>query len=280
MRALNPLIALLLLLALPARADGYARPDLLVETTWVETHRNAPDVRIVDMRDAAAYAAGHIPGAVRLEERSLRNPEERLTHLPPPEAVSEMLGKAGISNRTHVVAYDDQGGRVAARLWYVLHAFGHEKVSLVNGGWNRWTAEKRPVSMEVPAVKPAEFRPKANPAMGCPSPEVLKPKPGTVVLDVRSANEYRSGRIPGAVQVEWKDAVTGPEMTFKPAAELKKLFEAKGITPEREIVTYCATGGRAAHTLFALKLLGYPKVRVYYGSYTDYAGRPEAKIEK
>jgi thiosulfate/3-mercaptopyruvate sulfurtransferase len=269
---------------------GYAHPQMLVETDWVARHARDRNVRLVDMRDAAAYAAGHIPGAVHLEEGPLRNPEDRLTYLPVPAALAAMMRDAGISNRTHVVAYDDQGGKMAARLWYVLSAFGDDQVSLLNGGWKAWTAEKRPTTTEAPPVTPAAFAVKQAPALTCPSTELLARTPGTVVLDARSAAEYngeqtspgatRAGRISGAVNVEWKENVTGPELRFKPADELRKLYESRGIIPAKEIVTHCASGGRAAQTLFTLKLLGYPRVRIYYGSFADYSGRPEAPVER
>jgi len=269
---------------------GYMHPELLVETSWVAQHASDPDVRLVDMRDAAAYAAGHIPGAIHIEEGPLRNPEDRLTYLPRSEEFAAMMGQAGISNDSHVVSYDDQGGKMAARLWYVLNAYGDERASLVNGGWNQWIAEKRPTTREVLAVAPATFVPTVTPSLTCPSPELLARTPGTVVLDARSGAEYggeqtspgaaKAGRIPGAVNVEWKGNVTGPTMRFRPAPELRKLYESKGITPDKEIVTHCASGGRAAQTLFTLKLLGYPRVRIYYGSFADYTRRPEAPVEK
>jgi thiosulfate/3-mercaptopyruvate sulfurtransferase len=269
---------------------GYAKPELLVETGWVEQHRAAPDVRIVDMRAEKAYMEGHIPGAVRVEERPLRNPEERFTYLPKPEVFAGMMQKAGIGNNTNVVLYDDEGGKMAARLWYVLNAFGHRRICLLNGGWQKWTAEKRPVSAEVVKVAPTEFKVKEMPDMSCPLPEFLARKPGVVVLDVRSPEEYtgkttspgakKAGRIPGAVNVEWKENVTGPNREFKSAEELRKMYAAKGITPDKEIVVHCGGGGRAAQSLFALKLLGYPKVKVYYGSFSDYSGLSDVPIEK
>ncbi|MDX1931985.1 MAG: sulfurtransferase [Capsulimonadales bacterium] len=291
-------IGMLLLLVLatwlgPVRAQEgreYARPELLVTTEWVATHRTDEKVRLVDMREESAYTAGHIPGAVRIEEGPLRNPEARFTYLPRPEAFAALMEKAGIGNRTHVVVYDDQGGRMAARLWYVLNAFGHSRVSLMNGGWKRWVSENRPAATEIPSVPAVRFRVKERPEMTCPLPEVLKPKPGTVVLDARSPDEYvgktvsprasKTGRIPAAVNIEWKENVTGPDLEFKSAEELRKLYTAKGITPDREIVVYCASGGRAAQSLFALKLLGYPKVKVYYGSFSDYTALPDAPIEQ
>jgi thiosulfate/3-mercaptopyruvate sulfurtransferase len=271
-------------------ARGWPNGKLLVETSWVALHGSDAGVRLVDLRDAAAYAAGHIPGAVRLDEGPLRNPEDRLTYLPAPAAFAALMEQTGIGNGTHVVAYDDQGGKMAARLWYVLNAYGHERVSLLNGGWSQWVAEKRTVSTEAPSVPHATFVPRAQPQLSCPAPELLARAKGVVVLDARSPEEFRgetlspgatkAGRIPGAVNVEWKENVTGPTHLFKPAAELRKLYESKGVTPDKEIVTSCAGGGRAAHTLFALKLLGYPKVRIYYGSFSDYTSRPEAPVEK
>ena len=231
-----------------AERPGYAHPELLVSTEWLAAHRSDPDVRVVDMRDAAAYAAGHVPGAVRIEEGPLRNGADRLTYLPRPEALAEMLGKAGIGNRTHVLAYDDQGGKMAARLWYVLNAYGHVNTSLVNGGWTRWSAEHRPVSSEPESPTPAKFAPKVTPAMTCASLTLLARKPNVVVLDARSEAEYSgaqtspgakaAGRIPGAVNVEWKLNVTGSEQVFKSAPELRQLYAARGITPDKQIVVY------------------------------------------
>lgn len=272
-----------------AQNTQYATPELLRETDWVALHGSDPSVRLVDMRDAAAYAAGHIPGAVRLDEGPLRNTSVTDTYLPAPTAFAALMGKAGIGPETHVVIYDDQGSRVAARLWYVLSTYGHTKVSLVNGGWKKWVAEKRAVSTETPIVTLTRFVPVVTPLLSCPAPEITAKVPGALLLDTRAPDEFegkratpgvrRPGRIPGAVNVEWKENVGGEYLTFKSAAELKKLYEAKGITPDKEIITHCATGGRAAQTLFTLKLLGYPKVRLYYGSFTDYSSRPDTAIE-
>jgi thiosulfate/3-mercaptopyruvate sulfurtransferase len=230
------------------RSGGYARPRMLVETDWVALHGREARVRVVDVRDAVAYDAGHIPGAVHMDaEKRPRDP------------------------------------------------------SLVNGGWKKWEAEGRPTSREAPTVPRARFSLKETPALSCPTPDVLARRKDVVVLDTRSAAEFsglesaidraqrgsehargavRAGRVPGAVNVDWTENVTGAVGVFKPAAELKRLYESRGVTPDREIVAYCASGGRAAQTLFTLKLLGYPKVRLYYGSFSDYSARPEAPVEK
>lgn len=220
------------------RSGKWANPELLVETSWVALHLDDPKVRLVDLRSAEAYAAGHIPGAVRIEEGPLRNPDDPLEYLPTPESFAAMMEKAGIGNDTRVVCYDDQGGRSAARLWFVLHAYGHEAASLLNGGWLKWTAEKRPTTSELPRVAPAKFIPKKIPEAVCAFPELLARKPDVVVLDTRSEAEFRAGRIPNAVRVEWREAVTGPHLVFKSGPELRKLYESRGITPDRQIVSY------------------------------------------
>jgi thiosulfate/3-mercaptopyruvate sulfurtransferase len=258
----------------------YPNAALLVETEWLAAHHGDPHVRVVDVRSEAAYNAGHVPNAVRLDDRALRSADDKETYLPTPQALAEMMGKAGISNKTRVIVYDDSGGRSAARVWYVLNAYGHDNVSLVNGGWPKWAVEKRASSTQPTLIQPTVFTPKLVPTLSCPSSEVLARKPGVVVLDTRSDAEHKAGRIPGAVNLDWKDNVTGAEMVFKPSAELLKMFEAKGVTKDKEIVTHCASGGRAAQSLFTLKLLGYPKVRVYYGSFSDYTTRPNAPVEK
>jgi thiosulfate/3-mercaptopyruvate sulfurtransferase len=284
-------IAALVLALLVLPAGGWANPEMLVETDWLARRGREPGVRIVDARSADAYAAGHVPGAVHLDaDRLLRDPSDRDTHLPDASTFAGLMERAGIGNDTHVVVYGERGSRDATRLWYVLNVYGHERVSLVNGGWRKWAAEGRPTTRETPAVTRATFRVKETPALACPTPEVLARKEGVLFLDTRSAAEYagtrtsggatRTGHVPGAVHVDWTENVTGPHGVFKSAAELNRLYTSRGVTPDKEIVPYCATGGRASQTLFTLKLLGYPKVRLYYGSFSDYSSRPEAPVEK
>ncbi len=270
--------------------NRYPNSNLLVETEWVEQNHTNTNTRIIDMRDEKAYKEAHLPGAVRIEEAGLRNTEDRFTYLPKPEVFSMMMNKAGISNTSHILLYDNEGGKMAARLWYVLNAFGHKRISLINGGWQKWVAEKRPTTSEVPNVTPTDFKVKERPDMTCPLPALLERKPGIVVLDTRSEKEYtgqtlspgakQAGRIPGSVNVDWKENVTGQNLEFKPAEELKAIYQAKGITPNKEIIVYCASGGRASQSLFTLKLIGYKRVKVYYGSFRDYSALENAPIEK
>jgi thiosulfate/3-mercaptopyruvate sulfurtransferase len=230
------------------RTGKWANPELLVETSWLANHLNKPEVRIVDMRSEQAYTAAHVPGAVRIAEGPLRDPADDQDFLPNPEAFAGMMSRAGIGGGTHVVIYDDQGGRSAARLWFILNAYGHQRMSLVNGGWPKWADEKRPTSTEAPTPVASQFTPKKIPEAVCAAPHILARKPDVVVLDTRSEAEFRgeqmsggakkAGRIPNSVHVEWKENVTGPFQVFKSGPELKKLYESKGVTPDKEVVTY------------------------------------------
>ncbi len=266
-----------------------AAPAMLLETDWLAAHCRDADVRVVDLRSSADFEVAHVPGAVNLDEAALRNREDAETYLPKPEVFEALMSKLGIRQQTHVVAYDAQAGRSAARFWYVMSAYGHDRVSVVNGGWPKWSAEKRDGQAGAAQVEPTSYRARLSPSLTCPSTEVLKQK-GALFLDTRSPEEYAGtttspgskaqGRIPGSINVDWRENVSGPYQTFKPAEELRKLYADKGATPDREIVTYCASGGRASHTLFTLKMLGYKKVRVYYGSFADYTSRPGVPLEK
>jgi thiosulfate/3-mercaptopyruvate sulfurtransferase len=261
----------------------------IVEPEWLVQNGTRPLVRIIDMRSEKAYAAGHLEGAVYVPDAPLRNPEERSTYLPHPDVFAQMMSQAGISRDTHIVVYDDAGGKFAARLWYILQAYGHDKVSFLNGGWQKWNAQNLPVTTAIPTVTPTRFTPSRKIQLSCPLPNLLGRKSSTLVLDARSPSEYAAteispgakvaGRIPGAVNVEWKENITGPYLEFKSDDDLRLLYKNKGITPEKEIIIHCASGARAAHTLFVLKRLGYKKVTVYYGSFSDYTNLNNVPIE-
>jgi len=283
-------VVILLVASLASGAQEYAHPDMLVETDWLEAHLNDSEIRIVDVRPAAAYAQGHIKNAVPLEESVLRRDDEQSFYLPPAADVAALLSRLGIGNATRVVVYDDVGGPQAARLWFVLDHYGHERVSLLNGGWRKWVKEGRPVSTEPASYSRAAF------TIGTPRPTVCSAasvveslkNPQVVVLDARSPEEYRGervqgkrgGHIPGAINVDWRMNLTGGDVTvFKSAEELRRLYTSLGITPDKEIITYCHSGGRAAHALFTLRLLGFTRARNYYGSWQEWSGREDLPAE-
>jgi thiosulfate/3-mercaptopyruvate sulfurtransferase len=287
-----------------AKQAGYPNARLLIDTQEVADHPGDPSVRLVDLRAKGAegreeYLKGHIPGAVYLNWQDLDDVEKNRKGLPMDQAKAEALfGKLGIDGKTRVVAYDDSGGLWAARLFFVLDFFGHTNAAVLNGGLKKWQQEGRPLRTEEPKITPKKFVARPNPQLIATAEwvrENLK-NPGVCLVDARSPVEYqgkrthpakeqdpdikRAGRIPGAVSIDWTDTIKSQDHTFKSAEELRKMFEQAGATKDREIVTYCRTGVRAAHDYFVARLLGYEKVRNYDGSWVDWGNRPELPLEQ
>src|ERR1019366_6068163 len=146
-----------MLAALLFAAVGYAHPEQLVSTAWVADHSRDANVRLLDLR-RSGYEAGHVPNALALDPESIRDPHNAPTYMMSPTAFEQTMSRLGISSRTRIVAYDDRGGLLAARLWWMLNAYGHSNIALMDGGWVRWTAEKRPVTTATPAVQSAAFK--------------------------------------------------------------------------------------------------------------------------
>lgn len=289
---------MLLLLALLALT--YAHPEQLVETDWVAAHAvpggNAADrgraaaIRIVDMRQTG-YAEGHVPGAVYLSPIAIRDAKNAPTFLPTPDAFREMMARLGISDATRVVVYDERGGIYAARLWWILNYFGHSNVALMNGGWIKWTAEHRQTATETPAIAPGTFTPKPQPRWLATARDVVGAinKPGVKIVDARTTAEIegkdlrnirRGGFIESSIPVYWEDLLDLPQRTFKSADELKAIYEARGIVPSQEVIAYCQVGMRASVDLFALHLIGYDKLRNYYGAWEEWGNRDDLPIVK
>ncbi|MBI4236268.1 MAG: sulfurtransferase [Chloroflexi bacterium] len=234
---------------LPVRERGYARPDLLAETDWLAAHLGDPYVRVVDARPVDQYATGHLPGAVNLYGMTLRSAHSPL-EIPDPEEFAVLAGGLGVDAATTVVVYDATGppaGRVA---WAFLH-YGHQSTRLLDGGLTKWTQEGRPVTAAVPSYLPLAFRPRPTEGLSCglDYAKACVGRPGVVLWDVRAAGEYdgsdprdnppgRAGHLPGAVHLEWSSFLDPITHTLKPAADLRRLLEAKGITPEAEVVAY------------------------------------------
>jgi thiosulfate/3-mercaptopyruvate sulfurtransferase len=286
-------MSMLLALALGAQiASGYARPELLVDTAWLAAHLSDPSIRIVDMR-RTGYAEGHIPGAVLLDNDAIRTANRPPTFLPAEDELAALMGRLGISNATRVIVYDDRGGIYAARLWFVLNHIGHANVALLDGGWTKWADEKRQVSTTPPTIAPATFtvRPGTVKIATADTVKAAIGKPGTTIIDARTGSEIqgkelrgikRGGYIESSVPVYWEDTLDSRLRTFKPAADIEKLYRDRGVSSSAEVITYCQIGMRAAHDLFTLALIGHDltKLHNYYGSWEEWGNRDDTPIKK
>jgi thiosulfate/3-mercaptopyruvate sulfurtransferase len=247
--------------------------------------------------DTTAYEQGHIPGAIGLNwQTHLQDPVRR--DIPSKERLEAILGELGVSDAHTIVLYGDNNNWFAAYAFWVLKVYGHDDVRLMDGGRKKWLLEGRPITTEVPNYPPTQYRAK-EPDMSLRAffPQVLESlnQPGIVLVDVRSPQEYtgeliappgmmetaqRGGHIPGARNIPWAQAVR-EDGTFKSPDELRALYEAQGITPDKQVITYCRIGERSSHTWFVLKyLLGYPHVRNYDGSWTEWGNIVAAPIER
>ena len=277
-----------MMLAIALAALTYAHPEQLVDTDWVAVHAADANVRVVDMRQSG-YDTDHVPGAVYLSPVAIRDANAPPTFLPTPAAFAQMMARLGISNTTRVIVYDERGGIYAARLWWILNYYGHSNVALMNGGWVKWTAERRATTKETPEIAEGRFTGRAQPRWLATASDVVAAidKPGISIIDARTTGEIegkdlrnikRGGFIPSSTPVYWEDLLDFPQRTFKSAEELKKIFEARGIVPSKEVIAYCQVGMRSSVDLFALHLIGYDKLRNYLGSWEEWGNRDDLPI--
>jgi thiosulfate/3-mercaptopyruvate sulfurtransferase len=279
---------------------SYKHPEVLVESDWVNQHLKDSNVRIaeVDYDPIANYNLGHIPGAVLFDWKTdMNDPLSR--DIVNQKQLEDLLSKSGVNKDTTLVLYGDFNNWFAAFAFWILKYYGFEKVVLMNGGRKKWLAEDREVTKEVLAHTGAVYKAKVpNEEIRIYLDGVKKSlgKEDKALVDVRSPAEFtgeitappeypnehaqRGGHIPGAVSIPWSQAVK-EDGTFKTAEDLAKLYQSKGITPDKEIITYCRIGERSSFSWFVLKyLLGYPKVRNYDGSWTEWGNMVRNPIQK
>ena len=271
---------------------GYANPHLVLAPQELASMLQGEGKQplLLDLRPPEAYAAGHIPGAIHLDLWGVSLID---TDPAPVKAfmwmIEHVLAVHGVDSATPVVVYDDQSGVRAARAFWFLEYFGHPSVRLLDGGFKAWTAASLPVTRAAAAPPKSEWTGSREEKTLATWREVKGAiaRGDKVILDTRSDEEYhgtlvraaRGGAVPGAVHIEWTRNLA-PSGEFKSAGELKKMYEEAGVTPDREVITYCQGGYRAAHSYVALRLLGYPRVRMYIGSWKEWGDRPELPIEQ
>ncbi|MEP7199128.1 MAG: sulfurtransferase [Chloroflexota bacterium] len=277
----------------------YAHPEVLVDTQWVADHLNDPKVRLVEVDvDTKAYDTGHIAGAVGWNWQ--KDTQQTVWRDVPLQTDWEaLLARSGIANDTTIIFFGDNNNWFATFAFWLAKIYGHADARMMDGGRKKWLLENRPITTDAPHVTPTTYRASAPNWNLRATRELVREyiaNTQRAMVDVRSPKEYtgellapenipqegaqRGGHIPGAANIPWAMAVKD-DGAFKPVEELRALYEGKGITSDKEIVAYCRIGERSSHTWFVLTyLLGYPHVRNYDGSWTEWGSLIGAPIEK
>jgi thiosulfate/3-mercaptopyruvate sulfurtransferase len=284
-------ILLLVTVVLAFPVPSVAADALLVDAATLNAQRSAPDLRLIDMADEAVdYRRGHIAGAVHLDvEKTRVAVPGRGYRVPTPEEGARLLGALGITPATRIVVYDDVDSLNAAWLFYVLETLGHRRVTILDGGIGAWKRAGLPLVTEIPKLEATSYRPDPKPDRVTTADWIrtrLEDR-SVALVDARSPAEYsgakkyakRGGHIPGAVNVEWQQHLRA-DGTFKPIEELRALYAAGGVTPDKTVVTYCQTHHRGAHAYFVLRLLGYPRVVGYDRSWAEWGNRDELPVAR
>jgi thiosulfate/3-mercaptopyruvate sulfurtransferase len=278
--------------------NGYAKP-VLVTTNWLADHLSDDNVVVAEVdEDPSLYDEGHIPGAIKLHWRDdLEDPVER--DLVDKPTFERLMSERGVSNDSTIVVYGDKNNWFAAYAYWYLKIYGHEDVRILDGGRTKWVDESRELTTDAPEPKQGDYKAAERDESIRARRDAVEQGIGEqtkALVDVRSPQEYsgelisppgyeqegaqRAGHIPTAQSIPWAQAVRD-DGTFKPAGQLRDLYEGKGITPEKEVTAYCRIGERSAHTWFVLReLLGYETVKNYDGSWTEWGNLVDVPIEK
>ena len=283
---------------MPARV---AHPESIVETDWVAEHLDDSNVRLIEVDvDINAYSEGHIPGAVAWDWTAQLNDTIRRDILSK-EQMQRLLGESGIVRSTNVVLYGDNNNWFATYAFWQMKLYGHRRVKIMNGGRKKWMDEGRSVTTDSPKIERRTYR-ASNPDPSIRAVrdyvlDIANTRNNVGLVDVRAPAEYsgellapaalpqegaqRGGHIPNASNIPWGMAVNESDGTFKSVEELREIYGGRGITANKEIITYCRIGERSSHSWFVLtQILGYNKVRNYDGSWTEYGSIVGAPIER
>lgn len=276
----------------------YAHPEVLVDTNWVDQHKNDPKVRVaeVDYDPTANYTLGHVPGSVLIDWKAdINDPVTR--NIITKQACESLLQRVGVNDDTTLVLYGDFNNWFAAFAFWVFKYYGYKDVRLMNGGRKKWLEEDKPVTKDIPSHAKGNFKASEPDSSIRVFLRYVRDTLGSKILvDVRGPKEFtgeilappeyptehaqRGGHIPGAVNIPWAQAVN-EDGTFKSADELQKLYQSKGVAADKEVISYCRIGERSSHTWFVLKyLLGYPNVKNYDGSWTEWGNMIDNPIER
>ncbi len=281
-------------------APGYAHPEVLVDTNWLLQHYRDSTVRIfeVDYDPIANYNLGHIPGAVLIDwKKDINDPIRR--DILSKDACTGLLQGNGVNNDTILVLYGDYNNWFATFAFWAFKYYGYKDIKIMNGGKKKWLDENKPITKDIPTYPRGNFKaskPDEKLRAYLLNVRNMIGKKNSALVDVRSPKEFtgevlappeypnelaqRGGHIPGAANIPWSQAVR-EDGTFKPVDELRQLYEPKGVTRDKYVITYCRIGERSSHTWFVLRyLLGYPNVKNYDGSWAEWGNIVRNPIEK
>lgn len=267
-----------------------AKIPLLLEPEWLERHLKDPSLLIVDLCHPDRFAAAHIPGAVSVHPQAIQSGLPKNPGLlPNADQLQQLANRIGLTPERHVVVYDDEGGGWAGRFIWLLDCIGHARYSYLNGGWIAWHEEGRPLTDQLLPVVPSQYPLRLQSAPTASLQEVMEGLRQTdqVIWDARSRDEFtgarmtaaKAGHIPGARHFEWTQGMDPSRgMRMRSADELRAHLAELGITPDKRVITHCQTHHRSGFTYLIAKVLGYPRIKAYAGSWAEWGNHPDTPV--